>query len=58
MVRPGVHFPQTLYTLVLRNGATVRVSSVVNMPFPKFLDRVRSCASDCSTELTQQISSR
>lgn len=40
MVRPGIHFPETFITLVLRNGATVRVSSILNMSHPKFLDKV------------------
>lgn len=42
MVRPGVHFPRTMITLVLRNGATVQVPSILTMAQPWFLNKVRS----------------
>jgi hypothetical protein len=41
MVKPGIHYPETLITLVLSNGATVRVGSIVNMKLPVFLNVVR-----------------
>jgi hypothetical protein len=42
MVKPGIHFPTKFITLVLRNGATVNVASIVNMTQPIFLEKVCS----------------
>lgn len=40
MVKPGIHYPQQFITVVLRNGATFQMSSIVKMSQPIFLEQV------------------
>lgn len=40
MVKPGIHFPQQFVTVVLRNGATFQMSTIVKMTQPIFLEQV------------------
>lgn len=44
MVKPGIHYPQQFVTVVLRNGATFQMSSIVKMTQPIFLEQVLALA--------------
>jgi hypothetical protein len=46
MPKPGVHFPQKFITVVLSNGATFQMSTIVSMKQPIFLEKVCGPRSD------------
>lgn len=41
MVRPGLHPITRYYTMVLRNGATVQLPTMIDLSQPVFTDIVR-----------------
>ena len=40
MPKPGIHFPQRFVQVVLSNGATFQMPTIVKMTQPIFLDKV------------------